>query len=45
MVVVGDEAAVADHLGRIRDAGVTDFLAVPYGSPEEQVRTMTVLAG
>ena len=45
VVVAGDEGAVAKQLDRIRDAGVTDFLAVPYGSPAEQVRTMTVLAG
>jgi F420-dependent oxidoreductase-like protein len=45
VVVVGDEATVAKHLDRIRDAGVTDFLAVPYGSPAEQVRTLSVLAG
>jgi F420-dependent oxidoreductase-like protein len=45
VVVVGDEAVVRKHLDRIRDAGVTDFLAVPYGSPEEQARTLPVLAG
>lgn len=45
VVVVGDEDAVRTHLDRIRDAGVTDFLAVPYGSTEEQVRTLKVLAG
>ena len=45
VVVVGDETVVAKHLGRIRDAGVTDFLAVPYGSPAEQIRTLSVLAG
>jgi F420-dependent oxidoreductase-like protein len=45
VVVVGDESTVAKQLDRIRDAGVTDFLAVPYGSAAEQVRTMTVLAG
>jgi alkanesulfonate monooxygenase SsuD/methylene tetrahydromethanopterin reductase-like flavin-dependent oxidoreductase (luciferase family) len=45
VVVVGDEDAVTGQLDRIRDAGVTDFLAVPYGSPEEQLRTLRVLAG
>jgi F420-dependent oxidoreductase-like protein len=45
VVVVGDEGAVRQHLDRIRDAGVTDFLAVPYGSAEEQLRTLSVLAG
>jgi F420-dependent oxidoreductase-like protein len=45
VVVAGDEDAVVEQLDRLRDAGVTDFLAVPYGSPAEQVRTLTVLAG
>ncbi|HEX6358937.1 TIGR03564 family F420-dependent LLM class oxidoreductase [Actinophytocola sp.] len=45
VVVAGDEAEVVKQLDRLRDAGVTDFLAVPYGSPAEQVRTLTVLAG
>lgn len=44
VVVVGDESTVAGHLDRIRDAGVTDFLAVPYGSPRERARTLAVLA-
>lgn len=45
VVVAGDESTVVEQLDRIRDAGVTDFLAVPYGSTEEQLRTMAVLAG
>jgi F420-dependent oxidoreductase-like protein len=45
VVVAGKESTVVEHLARIRDAGVTDFLAVPYGSAEEQLRTLTVLAG
>ena len=45
VVVVGDEGAVTKHLARLRDAGVTDFLAVPYGTAEEQLRTLQVLAG
>lgn len=45
VVVVGDESLVRKQLDRIRDAGVTDFLAVPYGSAAEQVRTVAVLAG
>jgi F420-dependent oxidoreductase-like protein len=45
VVVVGSESTVVRHLDRLRDAGVSDFLAVPYGSPEEQVRTLKVLAG
>lgn len=45
VVVVGDEDTVTEHLARLRDAGVTDFLAVPYGTEEERLRTLTVLAG
>jgi F420-dependent oxidoreductase-like protein len=45
VVVAGDEGTVTKHLARLRDAGVTDFLAVPYGTAEEQLRTLTVLAG
>jgi F420-dependent oxidoreductase-like protein len=45
VVVVGEESTVVRHLDRIRDAGVTDFFAVPYGSADEQLRTLTLLAG
>jgi F420-dependent oxidoreductase-like protein len=45
VVVAGDESTVVRHLDRIRDAGVTDFFAVPYGSPGEQLRTLALLAG
>lgn len=45
VVVVGDESTVVAQLSRMRDAGVTDFLAVPYGSLPERTRTLTVLAG
>jgi len=45
VVVVGDESTVVRHLDRIRDAGVTDFFAVPYGSAGEQLRTLALLAG
>lgn len=45
VVVAGDESTVTKHLARLRDAGVTDFLAVPYGTAAEQLRTLTVLAG
>ena len=45
IAVVGDEDAVAAHLARLRAAGVTDLLAVPYGTPAEQVRSLTVLGG
>lgn len=45
VAVVGDESVVRTHLDRLRDAGVTDFLAVPHGSAPEQARTLSVLAG
>ena len=44
VVVAGDEDSVSRQLRRIRDAGATDFLAVPYGTEEEQARTLKVLA-
>lgn len=44
VVIVGDDNAVARHLQRLADAGVTDFIASPFGNPEEQDRTTDVLA-
>lgn len=44
VVVVGDELAVAAHIGRLRDAGATEFVAAPFGSADEQRRTVDVLA-
>ena len=43
IAIVGDEAAVADQVGALRDAGVTDFNAAPYGDAEQVARTRTVL--
>ena len=43
VAVVGDEAAVVAGIGRLRDAGVSEFLAAPSGSPEEQQRTVRLL--
>ncbi|MFI5606238.1 TIGR03564 family F420-dependent LLM class oxidoreductase [Amycolatopsis sp. NPDC051903] len=43
VAVVGDEDAVAGQLKRLRDAGVTEFWAAPYGSVAEQGRTTRVL--
>ncbi|GAB2852347.1 TIGR03564 family F420-dependent LLM class oxidoreductase [Actinoallomurus bryophytorum] len=45
VAVVGDEDAVARQVRRLAEAGVTDFLAAPFGDPEEQDRTLGVLAG
>lgn len=43
IVLAGDENTVAQHLDRLRDAGVTEFLAAPFGTAEEQRRTTDVL--
>ncbi|WIX79779.1 TIGR03564 family F420-dependent LLM class oxidoreductase [Amycolatopsis carbonis] len=44
VAVVGDEDAVASQLGRLRDAGVTEFFFSPQGSVAEQRRTVEVLS-
>ncbi|MEV0065077.1 TIGR03564 family F420-dependent LLM class oxidoreductase [Amycolatopsis sp. NPDC050768] len=44
VAVVGDEDAVTTQLGRLRDAGVTEFFFSPQGSAAEQQRTVEVLA-
>jgi F420-dependent oxidoreductase-like protein len=37
--VLGDESAVAKEIQRFADAGATEFLLCPVGTPEEQART------
>ena len=44
VAVVGDEASVARQLRRFAEAGVTDFMAAPFGTPAEQARTVLALA-
>jgi len=44
VAVVGDQNAVARHLQRLADAGVTDFIASPFGSTAEQDRAIATLA-
>jgi F420-dependent oxidoreductase-like protein len=44
LAIVGDEATVARQLQQYADAGVTEFLAYPFGSPEERARTIDLLA-
>jgi len=44
VAVVGDEASVARQLRRFAEAGVTDFMAAPFGTPTEQARTVLALA-
>jgi len=44
VAVVGDEDEVVAGIGRLREAGVSEFLAAPFGSAEEQERTVRLLA-
>ncbi|WP_439656710.1 TIGR03564 family F420-dependent LLM class oxidoreductase [Lentzea sp. HUAS TT2] len=44
VAVVGTETEVAQALSRLRDAGVTEFMAAPYGDADEQDRTIDLLA-
>lgn len=46
VAIVGDESDVAEQLGRLADAGTTDFLAVPFrveGDPDAVERTRALL--
>jgi F420-dependent oxidoreductase-like protein len=45
VVLAGDENAVARGVLRLADAGVTDFVAAPFGTREEQNRTADFVAG
>jgi F420-dependent oxidoreductase-like protein len=44
VAIVGTETEVAQSLTRFRDAGVTEFMAAPYGTANEQNRTVDLLA-
>jgi alkanesulfonate monooxygenase SsuD/methylene tetrahydromethanopterin reductase-like flavin-dependent oxidoreductase (luciferase family) len=44
VAIVGNETEVAQALTRFREAGATEFLAAPYGTAEEQDRTIGILA-
>lgn len=44
LVVVGSEEEVTAELRRYADAGATELIAAPFGSPEEQRRTVEFLA-
>jgi F420-dependent oxidoreductase-like protein len=41
-VVAGTEGQVLDELDKFRDAGVTDLIVSPLGSPDEQERALEV---
>ena len=43
LVVLGDEARVAEHLGRLAPAGMTELCANGVGTPEERPRTRAFL--
>ena len=43
VTVAGDEADVERQLARLRDAGATEFIGVPYGPPDQVNRTLEVL--
>lgn len=43
-VVAGDETTVRRELGRFRDAGVTDLIVSPLGSPPDRDRVLEVLS-
>ena len=45
LVVLGDEAAVLDHLGAFAAAGMTELCANVVGTPEERARTEALLTG
>jgi F420-dependent oxidoreductase-like protein len=44
VAAIGDEDAVARHIRRLADAGVTELAAAPFGTPAEQSRTLALLA-
>jgi 5,10-methylenetetrahydromethanopterin reductase len=44
LAIVGDEEAVAAELARYADIGIEEFAAHPFGTPEDQVRTLKFVA-
>ena len=43
VAIVGDEEEVSAAIGRLADAGATDFSAAAYGTPDEVSRTDALL--
>lgn len=41
--IVGTAQFVADQVGRLAESGVTDFVAIPFGDPDERARTFEVV--
>jgi F420-dependent oxidoreductase-like protein len=44
VAIIGSERDVAKGIQRVADAGVTELIAAPFGSPDEIDRTVAVLA-
>ncbi|OBG19742.1 TIGR03564 family F420-dependent LLM class oxidoreductase [Mycobacterium sp. 852002-51057_SCH5723018] len=44
VAIVGDAAALERGIDQLRDAGVTDFMAVPCGNDDDQRRTIDALS-
>lgn len=44
IAIAGDETALRAGLGRLADVGVTEFLAVPFGTKEQVADTIGLLA-
>jgi Luciferase-like monooxygenase/SnoaL-like domain len=44
VAAIGNEAAVMRQLRRLADAGVTELVAAPFGTADEQARTQSLLA-
>jgi hypothetical protein len=44
IAIVGDERSLQSGLDRLADAGVTEFLAVPFGTKEQVGDTIGLLA-
>ncbi|MCP2165448.1 TIGR03564 family F420-dependent LLM class oxidoreductase [Goodfellowiella coeruleoviolacea] len=44
VAIVGDESTVEREIRRYADAGATEFLASPFGTGEEQARTLELVA-
>lgn len=45
IALVGDERALTDAIGRLRDAGVTDLQVTPFGDAAAVDRTLAFVAG
>jgi alkanesulfonate monooxygenase SsuD/methylene tetrahydromethanopterin reductase-like flavin-dependent oxidoreductase (luciferase family) len=43
VAVVGDEESVSRQIAAYAEAGASDWIATPYGSPDERQRTAALL--